>query len=132
MAKINGKNWGIGVVMGVTGIIILGGLILLLNIATPNAAEQPDTATTVEGNVGGKTNVGAAVPTPDLGTSECDFGEWVGKTSSEAEAAAKATGRPYRILPPGTAMTMDYRADRINVETSGKDASATVVKVFCG
>lgn len=132
MAKVNGKNWGIGVVMGVTGIIILGGLILLLNMATPDAAEQPETAQTIEGAPAMNAAVGEAVPTPDLGATECNFSEWVGKTSSEAEAAAKATGRPYRILPPNSAMTMDFRADRINIETSGSDASATVTKVSCG
>ena len=43
--------------------------------------------------------------------------------------ALKATGRPYRILPPDAMATMDYSADRINVHT---DANGIVLDVRCG
>lgn len=57
----------------------------------------------------------------------CEFGQWVG--SPVNEAAVKETGRVYRILPPGSMMTMDYNAARINVETDGQ---GIVTRVTCG
>jgi hypothetical protein len=61
--------------------------------------------------------------------AECNFEDWVGSPVSEAEAAAKETGRPYRILTPDSMMTMDHSPDRINVvhEKDGK-----VTRVWCG
>ncbi len=130
MAKNTGKIIGFTLV-GVTTLLTLGGVYGLVNSAI-SADAGPDTATTVEGNSASGVGVGEAVPPQDLGTSECEFGDWVGQGATEAEAAAKATGRPYRILPPGSAMTMDYRADRINIETDKRGEDATVVKVSCG
>lgn len=34
-----------------------------------------------------------------------------------------------RIIPPGTAVTMDYRPTRLNVET---DKSGIITRVYCG
>lgn len=56
-----------------------------------------------------------------------DHSSWVGNPVDEA--AVKELGQPYRILKPGMPMTMDYRADRINVEIDDAD---TVIRVFCG
>ena len=36
---------------------------------------------------------------------------------------------PTRILPPGTAMTMDHRPDRLNVEL---DAGGDILRIWCG
>jgi len=36
---------------------------------------------------------------------------------------------PVRVLPPGSAMTMDYRRERLNVEL-GEDGSIT--RIWCG
>ena len=69
------------------------------------------------------------VPPPSrevFSDAECDFEGWVGKPLDEA--AVKATGRPHRIVTPGQPMTMDFRADSINVEhQDGK-----VTRVWCG
>ncbi|ARR52379.1 hypothetical protein HY78_02350 [Rhizorhabdus wittichii DC-6] len=47
-----------------------------------------------------------------------------------AEQARTAAGaRTVRVIAPGQAVTMDYRTDRLNVET---DAAGNVVKVYCG
>lgn len=34
-----------------------------------------------------------------------------------------------RIIPPGTAVTMDYRSDRLNVET---DEDGVITRIYCG
>lgn len=34
-----------------------------------------------------------------------------------------------RIIPPGTPVTMDFRADRLNVET---DEGGTITRIYCG
>lgn len=66
---------------------------------------------------------------PSMEPAPCDFAEWNGLSRDEVESRVKATGRSNRILPPGSAMTMDYRPDRINVELDDNDI---VVRVFCG
>ncbi|MEC7760406.1 MAG: I78 family peptidase inhibitor [Pseudomonadota bacterium] len=37
--------------------------------------------------------------------------------------------RDLRVLEPGSVMTMDYRSDRLNIET---DEAGIIVRVFCG
>lgn len=37
--------------------------------------------------------------------------------------------RPLRILPPDSAMTMDHRPDRLNVDL---DDAGTVIRIWCG
>lgn len=69
------------------------------------------------------------VEPPVMAEPDCSaFEEWVGKPVDEA--AVKATGRPFRILKPGMAVTMDFSPDRINVETDEK--GEIVVRVYCG
>ncbi len=36
---------------------------------------------------------------------------------------------PKRIIGPGTAVTMDYRSDRLNVQ---HDANGIITRIFCG
>jgi hypothetical protein len=36
---------------------------------------------------------------------------------------------PTRILPPGSAMTMDHRPDRLNVEL---DEAGQITRIWCG
>ena len=40
-----------------------------------------------------------------------------------------APGRPVRILGPDTAMTMDYRIERLNVDI---DKSGRITRIWCG
>ncbi|UYV37837.1 I78 family peptidase inhibitor [Rhodobacteraceae bacterium D3-12] len=46
-----------------------------------------------------------------------------------AEAADFSGEKLVRIIAPGTAVTMDYRADRLNVET---DKAGIITRVYCG
>ena len=62
-----------------------------------------------------------------FGATACDFEEWVGFPVDED--ALKAANRPYRILRPGDAATMDYNAERINVEVNDNDI---VLNIRCG
>jgi hypothetical protein len=135
MAKICNKKLGVLTVMSVSTILIAGGIFGLINSAiSDSGVAQTGTqtgATTVEAQMAPGTRIGEATdPAPE--TAACDFNAWVGMTSAQAETAAKATRRAYRILPPGSAMTMDYRADRINIETDSPSDDAKVTKVSCG
>ena len=38
-------------------------------------------------------------------------------------------GRPMRVLPPGSAMTMDHRIDRLNVDL---DEDGVITRIWCG
>ncbi|MFD1156495.1 I78 family peptidase inhibitor [Roseovarius aestuarii] len=38
-------------------------------------------------------------------------------------------GQPLRVLPPGSAMTMDHNPARLNVDL---DEAATVTRIWCG
>lgn len=80
----------------------------------------------------------AATPPPadaEEMTMTCDAekGQWaVGKLADEALVAkvkADTGSDRFRVIPPGTAVTMDYREDRVNIET---DADNHVVAVRCG
>ncbi len=68
-------------------------------------------------------------PSDDVAPA-CDFQQWVGKPIDEADAAAKATGRPYRILKPGAIVTQEYSAERINLHSD--EEGKTVMSVTCG
>jgi hypothetical protein len=68
----------------------------------------------------------APVPVTDM--PACDFSDWVGKPVDQA--ALDATKRPYRVMKPGDAATMDYSAARINVVTDPD--TGTVTDVHCG
>ena len=73
-------------------------------------------------------------PTPEPPTSAgCDAGAagaFIGRPAAEAEAAraAAAAGR-VRVIRPGDAVTMDYRADRLNVEL---DEAGIIRALRCG
>ena len=41
----------------------------------------------------------------------------------------KAGGTPLRILPPGSAMTMDHRPDRLNMDV---DEGGLITRIWCG
>ena len=49
-------------------------------------------------------------------------------TVADAQRAAGAKG-DVRVIKPGQAVTMDYRADRLNVEVDARNA---IVRITCG
>lgn len=79
----------------------------------------------------------AAVPVevPVGGGGTCDASKvqsLVGQVLTEEmqrSALATSGSRSLRVIPPNTAVTMDYRADRLNIET---DAAGKVTGVKCG
>lgn len=78
-----------------------------------------------------------AAPPPPAGAADaaCDASmltDLVGQTASEALAAdamKRSGSRSMRWLSPGMAVTMDFRADRLNIEL---DAKNKVVGSRCG
>lgn len=79
----------------------------------------------------------AAVPVevPVGGGGTCDASKVQGVmgqvlTEEMQRRALEASGaRSLRVIPPNTAVTMDYRDDRLNIET---DAAGKVIGVKCG
>ncbi|MBW6523579.1 hypothetical protein KZ810_08730 [Sphingomonas sp. RHCKR47] len=75
-------------------------------------------------------NVTAAIPA----TGECKADaaqRFVGQPGDavQAEALGLTGARVVRRFATGDMLTMDYRADRLNIET---DASGRVVRLTCG
>ncbi len=75
-------------------------------------------------------------PVPGDAASQCDADAaqaYIGQdasetTNAEAQAAAGATGA-VRVIKPGQPVTMDFRADRLNVEIDDGNA---IVRITCG
>lgn len=66
------------------------------------------------------------------GCGDAKAADLIGKRWTEALRAPtqKRTGaRDLRVIAPGDAVTMDYRPDRLNIET---DAEGKVVRLKCG
>ncbi|WP_322963738.1 I78 family peptidase inhibitor [Sphingomonas fuzhouensis] len=66
------------------------------------------------------------------GCGDAKVADLIGKAWTEALRAptVKRTGaRSLRVIAPGDAVTMDYRPDRLNIET---DAAGRVVRLKCG
>ncbi|MEQ9243448.1 I78 family peptidase inhibitor [Roseovarius indicus] len=79
-----------------------------------------------------------AVALAALGACVPADGQEDGAPSCGAEALQPLVGTPVaehdfaegaRIIPPGTAVTMDYRSDRLNVET---DDAGVITRIYCG
>ena len=78
----------------------------------------------------------APVPGPADAAAQCDADaaqSYIGQDASEAtvaeaKAAAGATGA-VRVIKPGQPVTMDFRADRLNVEVDDGNA---IVRITCG
>jgi hypothetical protein len=104
-----------------------------LLMACDSGAEDPAAvAGSVEDNVSSspvQLPVESDVPPPSRDVfvdATCEYEAWVGQPLDEAKV--KEEGRPYRILKPGDAVTMDMNPERINVEhDNGK-----VTRVWCG
>ena len=78
----------------------------------------------------------APAPDPADAAAQCDADaaqSYIGQDASEAtvaeaKATAGATGA-LRVIKPGQAVTMDFRADRLNVEVDDGNA---IVRITCG
>lgn len=71
---------------------------------------------------------------PDAGAGTCNAAavqDLVGKplAANEADAKKRAGAAAVRSYVTGAALTMDYREDRLNIET---DANGMIVKLSCG
>lgn len=111
------KKFGISFALSLTGILVLGGLAALFYAMFAPTATEAATAPA------------SAADTASCAIEGIDFNAWAGKPASEAEAIVKQAGRPYRILGPDSAATMDYSAERINIM---QDDNAVVTEVTCG
>ena len=71
----------------------------------------------------------------DLPTEACGQGyvaDLLGKRWSDSMRAAtlkRSGAKTLRVIAPGTAVTMDYRTDRLNLET---DAEGRITRLRCG
>ncbi|NCC22460.1 MAG: hypothetical protein EOM26_08355 [Alphaproteobacteria bacterium] len=63
----------------------------------------------------------------DAPKPSCDFSKFSGHEVDEA--ALEATGREYRILPPGSMYTEDYNPRRVNLDVNDE---GIVISVWCG
>ena len=73
----------------------------------------------------------AAPPPPGKCVAD-GLGGLTGKTRSEAvtkEALRLSGAKNIRWIAPGMAVTMDYREDRLNIDT---DESGKIVRAHCG
>lgn len=64
---------------------------------------------------------------PEPGAPDCGADALQSRVGTPAAQYDFADGT--RIIPPGTAVTMDYRSDRLNVET---DEGGTITRIYCG
>lgn len=69
------------------------------------------------------------VDTPEMATPTCrTYPEWTGMNIADVDKSV-LEDRVYRVLKPGSMMTMDYLADRLNIHT---DDNGIILKQDCG
>jgi hypothetical protein len=76
----------------------------------------------------------AAPPAPGAPQGECNAAKaeaFIGRAGAAVaeQARAAAGAKDVRVIGPDQAVTMDFRPDRLNLET---DADGKVLKVRCG
>lgn len=77
----------------------------------------------------------ASAPPTSNSAKPCDAGKAVGLVGRTVDPALKGealrlTGaKGLRVIAPGAMVTMDYREDRLNIET---DAAGAVRRFYCG
>ena len=59
----------------------------------------------------------------------CGAERYQSLVGTAVDAAQFAGHDTVRIIPPGTAVTMDYRPTRLNVET---DTAGVITRIYCG
>jgi hypothetical protein len=88
--------------------------------ATPGTSAPEAPSATAPGDASARCNADAAQSFIGQDASDTTVGQ--------AQAAAGATGA-VRVIKPGQPVTMDYRADRLNVEVDDHNA---IVRITCG
>ncbi len=93
-----------------------------------------EAATGEEAAVEGDTvDIGGAMEAAEAGCKAAAdaLAVWVGKPWADAEETVRAGEgvATIRVFGPGDAVTMDYRADRLNMELG---EGGNVVRIFCG
>lgn len=69
-------------------------------------------------------------PVPDPGPAACGASGLQGLVGQPDSVLAAMTFKgPVRVIPPGTAVTMDYSAERLNIATDG---TGRITRVSCG
>lgn len=89
---------------------------LIVPAALALAACQPSSAKNPAANRADRDACGASA-----------YWDRVGKDHTQYDFSAP--DRPVRILGPNTPMTMDYRIDRLNVDT---DRKGKITRIWCG
>lgn len=77
-------------------------------------------------------HAGEATPPVNTGPDACNatqYQDLVGQDEAAVAEAGITPGVKTRVYGPGTMLTRDYFADRINVELDG---NGTVVRIYCG
>ncbi len=122
------------------------GLVISLNKGAPDAPiENPrliaaeEAKTKVKSESYGQRGGGVAIDNPAITPKpaaekktayKCDFAPWVGlKVSEDMLGALKGAERPYRVLEPGSAMTMDHAPARVNFDLNEAGA---ITRIWCG
>jgi len=117
------KGWKSGAGLGITGAVLALFLVVGINSGSMKGLDgQPlvDVAN-IEPEAGGDDEM-------DEGKKDCGlYIEWIGQQVSNS--ALKKTGKPFRILPPNSMMTMDHNPERINVHV---DETGLIENVKCG
>lgn len=113
-------GWGAGAGIGVTFVILTFVLI---------ATIQSGSIKNLHGEEIISFENGVSQIEPAAGNSEAcgSYMNWIGKKVDEK--AARKTGKPFRVLGPGSMMTRDHEPERINIHVNGK---GVVENVECG
>jgi|GEM_PF-1404810 hypothetical protein len=131
------QKFRVVVIVPVIATVIIAGLAIyfVLQVGASGVAHKGVTYSPEMGEVADPADMavanneeGAAEQAPASSEAECNFpSDWVGKPVDEE--AVKAVGRPYRILAPDSAATMDFSPERLNVMIDDKKV---VTAVRCG
>lgn len=105
--------------------------------ADEQAADTPDVEENIAGEdaalEGDAADMGAAMEAAEASCKAAAdaLAVWVGKPWADAEETVRAGEgvATIRVFGPGDAVTMDYRADRLNVELG---EGRNIVRIFCG
>lgn len=115
-------------VMATSASLILVGALALAGCAQPTQSSANEALSSAPG-----TTPQSATPTmPDPAQSECgadQLDEFVGASATDAAIARirqKVGHERIRTIRPGDAVTMDFRADRLNVEIGEGGRIATI------